>query len=77
LVRGLRRLALLENEADIFERGSKKSPDIDEGTFRTLHAKIARLTRERQAFERGGNAVANDFSPEGSSLGLASEAWDD
>lgn len=35
--------------ADIFERGGKRAPEIDEETVRSLHAKIGEL------------AVANDF----------------
>ena len=64
--------ALLDGAADIFERGGKKSPKVDEDTVRVLHAKIGEL------------AVANEpkvraaiFCPEGSSLGSASEARDD
>ncbi|MBS4011769.1 MAG: transposase [Roseovarius sp.] len=41
--------ALLDGAADIFERGGKKAPEIDEDTVRSLHAKIGEL------------AVANDF----------------
>ncbi|MFG6543545.1 IS3 family transposase [Sulfitobacter sp. M22298] len=41
--------ALLEGAADIFERGGKRAPEIDEDTVRSLHAKIGEL------------AVANDF----------------
>ena len=41
--------ALLDGAADIFERGGKKAPEIDEDTARSLHAKIGEL------------AVANDF----------------
>jgi transposase-like protein len=41
--------ALLEGAQDIFERGSKKTPEIDEGAVRDLHAKIGELT------------IANDF----------------
>jgi transposase-like protein len=32
--------ALLDGAADIFERGAKKSVEIDEATVRELHAKI-------------------------------------
>lgn len=32
--------ALLEGAADIFERGGKRAPEIDEDTVRSLHAKI-------------------------------------
>ena len=41
--------ALLDGAADIFERGGKKAPEIDEDTMRSLHAKIGEL------------AVTNDF----------------
>ena len=41
--------ALLDGAAEIFERGGKKSPEVDEDTVRMLHAKIGEL------------AVANDF----------------
>jgi transposase len=41
--------ALLEGAADIFERGPKKTAEMDEAAVRELHAKIGEL------------AVANDF----------------
>ena len=41
--------ALLDGAADIFERGGKRAPEIDEETVRSLHARIGDL------------AVANDF----------------
>jgi len=41
--------ALLEGAADIFERGARKTTDVDDDTVRDLHAKIGEL------------AVANDF----------------
>ena len=41
--------ALLGGAADIFERGGKNAPQVDEDTVRSLHAKIGEL------------AVANDF----------------
>ena len=41
--------ALLDGAADIFERGTKKTAEVDEDTVRCLHAKIGEL------------AVANDF----------------
>ena len=41
--------ALLDGAADIFERGGKKAPEVDEDTVQALHAKIGEL------------AVANDF----------------
>ena len=40
---------LLDGAADIFERGSKPAPEVDEETMRALHAKIGEL------------AIANDF----------------
>lgn len=55
--------ALLDGAADIFERGGKKAPEIDEDTVRSLHAKIGEL------------AVANDFCPESSSLWSAPVEW--
>lgn len=41
--------ALLEGAADIFERGMKKTAEVNEEAVRDLHAKIGEL------------AVANDF----------------
>ena len=41
--------ALLEGTADIFERGGKKTTEVDGDTVRDLHAKIGEL------------AVANDL----------------
>jgi transposase len=41
--------ALLDGATDIFERGPKKTAEIDEDAVRELHAKIGEL------------AVANDF----------------
>lgn len=41
--------ALLDGAADIFERGTKKTAEVDEDTVRSRHAKIGEL------------AVANDF----------------
>ena len=41
--------ALLEGAADVFERGGRKTAEIDEDAVRDLHAKIGEL------------AVANDF----------------
>ncbi len=57
--------ALLEGAPDIFERGSRKTDEVDEAQVKELHAKIGEL------------AVANDFCPESSSPGAASEARDD
>ena len=44
--------ALLDGAADIFERGGMRTPEIDEDTVRSLHAKIGEL------------AVANDLYEE-------------
>ncbi len=41
--------ALLDGASDVFERGGKRSPEVDEEQIRDLHAKIGEL------------AVANDF----------------
>ena len=41
--------ALLEGVSGVFERGRKKSPEIDEEQVKELHAKLREL------------AVANDF----------------
>jgi transposase-like protein len=41
--------ALLDGAADIFERGTKKTAEVDEDPVHSLHAKIGEL------------AVANDF----------------
>ena len=41
--------ALLEGASGVFERGGKKTPEIDEELVKELHAKIGEL------------AVANDF----------------
>ncbi|WP_168183981.1 hypothetical protein [Pseudoruegeria sp. SK021] len=42
--------ALLDGASGVFERGGRKTPAIDEGQVRDLHAKIGEL------------AVANSFS---------------
>jgi transposase len=57
--------ALLEGASGVFERGGRKAPEVDEEQVKDLHAKIGEL------------AVANDFWPESSNLGPASEAQDD
>ena len=57
--------ALLDGAADIFERGGKTAPVVDEDTVRSLRAKI------------GSWLWPTIFCPEGSSLGSASEARDD
>ena len=41
--------ALLEGASDVFERGARRKPEIDEGQVKELHAKIGEL------------AVANEF----------------
>ena len=57
--------ALLEGASGVFERGGRKAPEVDEEQVKDLHAKIGEL------------AVANDFWPESSNPGPASEAQDD
>ena len=52
--------ALLEGALDVFERGARRKPEIDERQVKELHAKIGEL------------AVANDFCPESSSPGARS-----
>ncbi len=44
---------LVEGAADVFERGRRKEPVVDEATVKELHAKIGEL------------AVANDFLSRG------------
>jgi transposase len=57
--------ALFDGAANIFERGSKTAMAVDKDTVRSLHSTIGKL------------AIANVFCHESSSLGSASEAWDD
>ena len=57
--------ALLDGAADVFERGGKKAPEVDEDTVPALHAKIGEL------------AVANDFCHRSSRSGSASDARHD
>ena len=64
--------ALLDGAADIFERGGKKSPEVDEDTVWVLHAKIGELAVANEPKVR--TAIS---CPEGSSLGSASEARDE
>jgi len=58
--------ALLDGAADIFERGGKTAPAVDDDTVRSLHAKIG-----------GSGCGQRLFHHESSSLGSASEARDD
>jgi transposase len=44
--------ALLEGAADIFERGAKKTAEVDEETVRSLHAKIGELAVANVFLER-------------------------
>jgi transposase-like protein len=44
--------ALLDGAADIFERGGKRAPEIDEDTVRSLHTKIAELAVANDLYER-------------------------
>ena len=55
---------LVDGAADVFERGRRKEPMVDETTVMELHAKIGEL------------AVASDFCHESSSPGPAGEARD-
>ena len=57
--------ALLDGVADIFERGGKNAPEVDEDTVRVLHAKVGEL------------AVANGFCPESSGPGSTNKVRDD
>jgi hypothetical protein len=57
--------ALLKGASGMFERSSKKVPEIDEEQMKELHAKIGEL------------AVANDFCHDSSSLGAWSEVFYD
>jgi len=56
--------ALVEGAPDIFERGRRKEPAVDETMVKELHAKIGEL------------AVATIFCHENSSPGPAGEAGD-
>lgn len=59
-------MALLDGAANTFEGGGTTSPEVDEDTFRALHAEIARLARERHALKRGGGTLwPTVFCPEG------------
>lgn len=58
------RRALLGGASGVFERSGRKAPEVDEEQVKELHAKIREL------------AVTNDFWPESSNLGTASEAQD-
>ena len=44
--------ALLDGAADIFERGGKTAPAVDEDTVRSLHAKIGELAVANSFLER-------------------------
>ena len=73
--------SLLDGAADIFERGGKTAPSVDEDTVRTLHAKIGELwlwpmmLRETYAAPQGPRFSLRCH--ESSSPGPASEAWHD
>ena len=49
--------ALLDGAADIFERGGKKSPEVDEDTVRVLHAKIGELAEANDFFVQKAQAL--------------------
>lgn len=57
--------ALLEGASGVFERGSQKALEVGEEQVKDLDAKVGEL------------AFTNDFWPESSNLGPASEAQDD
>jgi transposase len=44
--------ALLDGAADVFERGRRKTPVIDEDEVRDLHAKIGELAVANSFLER-------------------------
>ncbi len=44
--------ALLEGASEVFERGGKRAPDVDEATVRELHAKIGELAMAKDFLER-------------------------
>ena len=50
--------ALLDGAADIFERGGKTAPVVDEDTVRALHAKIGELAVANDLYERDFVKVA-------------------
>ncbi|RID89904.1 hypothetical protein D2N39_20760 [Gemmobacter lutimaris] len=43
---------LLDGAAEIFDRGGKKAPEVDEDTVRALHAKIGELAVANDLYER-------------------------
>ncbi|MCK7616164.1 transposase [Roseibium sediminicola] len=49
--------ALLEGASDIFERGGKKTAEIDEETVRSLHAKIGELAVAKDFFVQKAQAL--------------------
>lgn len=55
--------ALLDGAADIFERGCKKTPEVDEDTARALHVKIGELAAPR------GHVLHSDLSAASSKAG--------
>lgn len=72
--------SLLDGAADIFERGGKTAPSVDEDTVRTLHAKIGELAvamilRRAYAAPPGPRSLVRCH--ESSSPGPAGEAWHD
>ena len=44
--------ALLDGAAEIFERGGKAAPAVDEDTVRSLHARIGELAVANDLYER-------------------------
>ena len=65
--------ALLEGASDVFERGGKRKPEIDEDQVKELHAKIGELAVANDAPHRAYAAPLGPRSllrcPESSSLG--------
>lgn len=51
--------ALLDGAAEIFERGGKAAPAVDEDTVRSLHAKIGELAVANDLYERDTVKVAH------------------
>ncbi|WP_371410717.1 IS3 family transposase [Tabrizicola sp. TH137] len=49
--------ALLDGAAEIFERGGRKAPEVDEDTVRALHAKIGELAVANDSLSRKAQAL--------------------
>ena len=55
--------ALLKGASGMFERGSKKVPEIDEEQMKELHAKIGELAVANDFLSRGNPPVFNGVQP--------------